>query len=48
LASAAKAEGVIAFDDDLLFPKFYLAGGLEGWIDDTVSDWLKRRPNWHS
>ena len=48
LASTAKAEGIIAFEDDLLFPKFYLAGGLEGWIDDMVSDRLKRRPNWFS
>jgi len=47
VASAAIAEGVVASEDDLLFPAFYLAGGLEGWIDDTVSGWLERRPNWH-
>jgi radical SAM superfamily enzyme YgiQ (UPF0313 family) len=46
LASTAAAEGAVAPGDDLLFPRFYLAGGLEGWIDDTVSGWLKRRPNW--
>ena len=48
LAEAAVAEGVISPEDDLLFPTFYLAGGLEGWIEDTVSGWLERRPNWHS
>ena len=48
LAFAARAEGVVALEDDLLLPKFYLAGGLEGWIDDTVADWLKKRPNWLS
>jgi radical SAM superfamily enzyme YgiQ (UPF0313 family) len=48
LASTAKAEGAVAFEDDLLFPKFYLAAGLEGWIDDTVAEWLERRPNWLS
>jgi radical SAM superfamily enzyme YgiQ (UPF0313 family) len=48
LAAAAVAEGVVSPRDDLLRPTFYLAGGLEGWIEETVSDWLKRRPNWHS
>jgi radical SAM superfamily enzyme YgiQ (UPF0313 family) len=47
LAEAAIAEGVISPEDDLLFPTFYIAGGLGGWIEETVSDWLKRRPNWH-
>jgi len=32
----------------LLRPAFYLAGGLEGWIEQTVSDWLSKRPNWHT
>ncbi len=48
LAAAAAAEGVISPMDDLLRPAFYLAEGLEGWIEETVSDWMKRRPNWHS
>ncbi|SPF49174.1 Radical SAM domain protein [Syntrophobacter sp. SbD1] len=48
LAAAAEAEGVVSPGDDLLGPKFYLARGLEGWIDDTISGWLKKRPNWHS
>ena len=48
LAKAAIADGVISPEDDLLYPRFYLAGGLEGWIDEKVSGWLKRRPNWFS
>ena len=34
LARAAVAEGVIAADDDLLLPRFYLAHGLDGWIQE--------------
>ncbi len=48
LAAAAVAEGVVSPQDDLLRPAFYLAGGLDGWIEETVSGWLKKRPNWHS
>jgi radical SAM superfamily enzyme YgiQ (UPF0313 family) len=47
LATAARAEGVIGLGDDLLLPKFYLAAGLEGWIEDKIADWMNRRPNWH-
>ncbi len=46
LAAAAVAEGVISAADDLMRPQFYLAGGLQGWIEETVSGWLKKRPNW--
>ncbi len=48
LAKAAIADGVVSREDDLLYPRFYLARGLEGWIEEKVSDWLKRRPNWFS
>lgn len=48
LAAAATAEGIVKPDDDLLLPRFYLAKGLEGWIEDTVSAWLETRPGWHS
>jgi radical SAM superfamily enzyme YgiQ (UPF0313 family) len=37
LARRAVADGVIAADDDLLEPKFYLAPGLEPWIHERVS-----------
>ncbi len=36
LARRAVADGVIAADDDLLVPRFYLAPGLEPWIHDRV------------
>jgi radical SAM superfamily enzyme YgiQ (UPF0313 family) len=37
LARLAVREGVIAPDDDLLLPRFYLAPGLEPWIHDRVA-----------
>jgi radical SAM superfamily enzyme YgiQ (UPF0313 family) len=37
LARRAVDEGVIAADDDLLFPRFYLAPGLEPWIQERVA-----------
>jgi radical SAM superfamily enzyme YgiQ (UPF0313 family) len=47
LAAVAVAEGVVSPADDLLRPRFYLAGEIEGWIEEKVSDWLSRRPSWH-
>ena len=46
LARTAIKEGVIAPDDDLLFPKFYMTPGLEKWLRSTVSAWMDGRPNW--
>lgn len=46
LAQTAIKEGVIAPDNDLLFPKFYIVKGLEDWLRKTVSDWMEERPNW--
>ncbi len=46
LARLACQEGVIAPDDDLLHPRFYLAEGLEGWLDETVAQWMNTRPHW--
>ena len=37
LARRALAEGVIASEDDLLHPAFYLAPGLEPWIHERVT-----------
>ncbi len=48
LARQAVAEGVIAPDDDLLFPKFYLAPAVKHTIHNTVSQWLEKHPNWFS
>ena len=36
LAKRAMKEGVVRPDDDLLFPTFYLAPGLEPWIHERI------------
>jgi len=25
---------------------FYIAKGLEGWLAETVNNWMEHRPNW--
>jgi len=37
LAAQAVDAGVIAADDDLLRPRFYLEPGVEGWIEEAVA-----------
>ncbi|MBW2603390.1 MAG: cobalamin-dependent protein [Deltaproteobacteria bacterium] len=39
-------EGIIGPDEDLLFPKFYMAEGLKDWLEETVAKWTKGRENW--
>jgi len=39
-------EGIIEPDEDLLFPKFYMAEGLEGWLEEMVAKWMDGRENW--
>jgi hypothetical protein len=46
LARRAVDDGVVRPDDDLLFPRFYLARECEGWLQDAVRDWMAERPNW--
>ena len=46
LARVAVSEGVITADNDLLQPRFYLAHGLDGWIQEEVARWAKSRPHW--
>jgi hypothetical protein len=46
LAQTALEEGIIEPGDDLLFPKFYVAKGLKGWLEETVGAWMESRPNW--
>lgn len=46
LARQAKREHVIAFGDDLLFPKFYMVPGLEEWARETILTYTETRPNW--
>jgi hypothetical protein len=37
---------LIASDDDLLLPRFYLAESLEGWLPETLKKWATNRPQW--
>jgi len=46
LAKRALGEGVISVEDNLLFPRFYLAKGLECWLSETLKTWMKTRPQW--
>jgi radical SAM superfamily enzyme YgiQ (UPF0313 family) len=46
VARKALEEGLISSEEDLLFPKFYLARGLEDWLFDTVTQYVATRPNW--
>ena len=46
LAKIAFEEGVIAEDDDLLFPRFYMTKGLADWLRETVEDRIKEHQNW--
>ena len=46
LARIAIKEKIIAPDDDLLFPKFYMAPDLNEWLRTTVSVWMDGRPHW--
>lgn len=43
LAATALAEGLIAPDDDLLWPRFYLAPGLAEWLPETVTAYKASR-----
>lgn len=47
LALQAAREGIIKLDEDLLFPKFYMAKGLAPWLKETINEWLKDRPGRH-
>jgi radical SAM superfamily enzyme YgiQ (UPF0313 family) len=42
LARRAMEEGMISGEDDLLFPRFYLAPGLEPWIQQRVARFESR------
>jgi radical SAM superfamily enzyme YgiQ (UPF0313 family) len=46
LARKAIDDGVISPRDDLLFPRFYLAKGLEDWLPETLKKWATARPHW--
>jgi radical SAM superfamily enzyme YgiQ (UPF0313 family) len=46
LAKRAIDEGVISSHDDLLFPRFYLAKGLEDWLPETLKNLATIRTHW--
>ncbi len=46
LAKIAVDEGLISPNDGLLYPRFYLTKGLEGWLHETVKEWMNKRPHW--
>ena len=39
-------ERVIEPDEDLLFPKFYMAEGLKNWLEEMVARWMEDRESW--
>jgi len=46
LARIAVSEGVIASEDELIFPRFYMVKNLKDRLLETVGTWMKDRPNW--
>jgi radical SAM superfamily enzyme YgiQ (UPF0313 family) len=46
LAATALRDSTILPHDNLLMPRFYVAGGLEGWLRETVKQWIATRSNW--
>lgn len=44
LARSAMDDGIIHPEDDLLYPRFYLAGGLEAQLFQLVEKWAAERP----
>lgn len=45
LAATARAQGLVAPDDDLLLPRFYLVPELADWIFPRVTEWAGGRQN---
>lgn len=39
-------EKLIAPDDDLLYPRFYIAKGLKNWLTKTVDKWMTNHETW--
>ena len=46
LAKIAVEVGLIAPDDDLLFPRFYMERGLEDWLRRTIEERIKENSTW--
>lgn len=47
LAYQSVREGIIDYDDTLLFPAFYMVKDLGPWIEETTAAWLKHHPDWN-
>jgi radical SAM superfamily enzyme YgiQ (UPF0313 family) len=48
LARIASEEGLIAHEEELLFPRFYMAKGLEAWLRKTVQGRIQDHRNWYT
>jgi radical SAM superfamily enzyme YgiQ (UPF0313 family) len=48
LERIAREEGVVSVADDLLFPRFYMAQGLDQWLDRELEEWMADRPYCHT
>ncbi|MBP8984873.1 MAG: radical SAM protein [Syntrophobacterales bacterium] len=46
LARIAVSEGMVAPDDDLLKPTFYMVRGIEDWLRETLGAWMAERGHW--
>jgi len=46
LTEIAIREGVIAADDPLMEPRFYVSSGVEGWVEDYLTEVCADRPGW--
>jgi radical SAM superfamily enzyme YgiQ (UPF0313 family) len=46
IARAAKEEGLISSDQDLLRPRFYIVPELADWLYDTIAARLPANPHW--
>lgn len=46
IAETAVSEGMIAPEDALFFPKFYIRPELSQWLHETAERWTEKRPNW--
>ena len=46
LAKKAVEDGLIAEEDNLLFPKFYMVRGLEEWLREIVEKNIREHRNW--
>jgi len=48
LARTAVEDGMIAPDDDLLFPRYYMVKEIGDWLSHRVNRLISERPNWVS